>query len=165
MYIKITYVGTLDGINGIWCGTCPEEAEITEERQVLYPEAGFNLKRISTEEVMSSVWLQDGDNMENYIEVKEQVTEDELKLTRGDVFRGLLRAKGITRAEIRALIEIMPQETEEEIQKRELALIDFDESLYFYRRNPLIDQLGLRLGITAEKMTAFFQTNDYTKLM
>ena len=34
MEIKISYVGTLNGVSGIWCGFCPEGVEVTEERQV-----------------------------------------------------------------------------------------------------------------------------------
>lgn len=96
----------------------------------------------------------------------EQDTEySQLHLTRGDVFRGLLQAKGIKREQIRALIENMAETTEEEKLQKELALIDFDEALYFYRRNPLIDKVGVQLGITAYQMTRFFETNDYHELI
>lgn len=88
-----------------------------------------------------------------------------LKLTRGDVFRGLLQAKGITRAMLRATIEAMPETTQEEILIKEMALIDFDEALDFYRGNALIDTVGLQLGITKEQLDLFFETNDYTKLI
>ena len=167
MYIKITYVGTLDGKEGMWCGFLPEGVIVEEERPILYPEEGYSLRRISTLEVFSSVWLKDGDVKENYEEIPmEHDTEyDELKLTRGDVFRGILQAKGVTRAQLRAVIEAMPEETEEEKIKKELALIDFDEALYFYRRNPLIDKVGAQLGITNYQMTRFFETNDYHELI
>ena len=59
----------------------------------------------------------------------------------------------------------MPEDTEEEKVKKELALIDFDEALYFYRRNPLIDKVGQQLCITNYQMTRFFMTNDYHELM
>ena len=88
-----------------------------------------------------------------------------LKLTRGDVFRGLLQAKGITRTMLRATIEAMPEETQEEKLKKEMALIDFDEALDFYRGNALIDTVGTQLGITSSQLDAFFETNDYTKLI
>ena len=93
MYIKTTYVGTLDGTPGIWCGFCPEGAVITEERQVLYPEQNYSLRRIATLEVFSAVWLQDGDVQENYEEIPEEHDTEYkgLHLTRGDVFRGLLQ--------------------------------------------------------------------------
>ena len=85
-----------------------------------------------------------------------------LSLTRGDVFRGLLMAKGVTRAQLRAMIE-----TNEllSVVEKEMALIDFDEALNFYRGNALIDTVGLALGITSEQLDKFFETNDYTKLL
>ena len=85
-----------------------------------------------------------------------------LSLTRGDVFRGLLMAKQVTRAEIRAMIE--NNETLSTLE-REMALIDFDEALNFYRGNALIDTLGMTLGITSEQLDQFFMTNDYTVLL
>lgn len=167
MYIKTTYIGTLDGNKGMWCGFLPEGVVVEEERQVLYPEEGNSLRRIATQEVFSAVWLQNGDTQENYEEIPmEQDTEySQLHLTRGDVFRGLLQAKGIKREQIRALIEAMAETTEEERLAKELALIDFDESLHFYRALPIIDKLGQQLGITPDQMTRFFVTNDYHELM
>ena len=85
-----------------------------------------------------------------------------LSLTRGDVFRGLLMAKGVTRLMLRGMIETNEQLTE--VQK-EMALIDFDEALNFYRGNALIDTVGLALGIEAEQLDKFFETNDYNYLI
>ncbi len=85
-----------------------------------------------------------------------------LSLTRGDVFRGLLLAKGVTRLQLRGMIEGNAELTE--VQK-EMALIDFDEALNFYRGNALIDTVGLALGISAEQLDKFFETNDYTCLL
>ena len=93
-------------------------------------------------------------------EEKERIAK--LSLTRGDVFRGLLQAKGVTRAQIRAMIE--NNELLSMLQK-EMALIDFDEALNFYRGNALIDTLGLALGITSEQLDLFFETNDYKVLL
>lgn len=104
-------------------------------------------------------------------EIDEQKRQQEaeriatLHLTRGDVFRGLLLAKGITRTQIRAMIEAMPDVTPEQALAKETALIDFDESLNFYRGVALIDTLGTALGITSEQMTAFFETGDYHTLI
>lgn len=167
MYIKTTYIGTLNGETGMWCGFLPEDVVVEEERQVLYPEENYSLRRISTLEVLSSVWLQNGDVQENYEEIPMEHDTDynELHLTRGDVFRGILQAKCIKREQIRAIIEAMAETTEEEKLAKELALIDFDEALYFYRRNPLIDKLGSQLSITPNQMTAFFITNDYHELI
>lgn len=85
-----------------------------------------------------------------------------LSLTRGDVFRGLVQARGITRNQIKELIVNNPELSEVE---RELALIDFEEALNFYRGNVLINTLGLALGITQEQLDCFFKTNDYTCLL
>ena len=46
-----------------------------------------------------------------------------------------------------------------------MALIDFDEALNFFRGNPLIDTLGLALGILPDQLDKFFETNDYTHLL
>lgn len=96
---------------------------------------------------------------------KEAERIGNLYLTRGDVFRGLLMAKGVTRAQLRAMIEQMPDVTQEQKIAKEMALIDFDEALNFYRGVALIDTLGLALDITSQQMTRFFETNDYHELM
>lgn len=99
-------------------------------------------------------------------ETKEAQKEREriahLSLTRGDVFRGLLLARGVTRLMLRGMIETNEQLTE--VQK-EMALIDFDEALNFYRGNALIDTVGLALGIEPAQLDCFFETNDYTCLL
>ena len=104
-----------------------------------------------------------------YTKEEQQEQEAEriakLHLTRGDVFRALLMAKGVTRAQLRALIEQLPEETQEQAITKEMALIDFDEALEFYRGNALIDTVGVQLGITPEMMTRFFETNDYRELL
>lgn len=132
-----------------------------------FSDSNFYIKKEGTEEeyieafdVMTSKFT--------YIETDKQIPhedEDELKLTRGDVFRGILQAKHVTRTQLRAELEAMPEDTEEERLIKELALIDFDEALYFYRRNPLIDKVGAKLGITAYQMTKFFETNDWHELI
>lgn len=147
-----------------------------------YIGAKFNIEKYS----QAYAWLQEQNNP-NYsiIEVqdetgvrifelvditpsKEEQEEQEkeriamLSLTRGDVFRGLLMAKGVTRAQLRAMIE-----TNEllSVVEKEMALIDFDEALNFYRGNALIDTVGLALGISSEQLDKFFETNDYTTLL
>ena len=99
---------------------------------------------------------------EDEVEQQEKERTAMISLTRGDVFRGLLQAKQVTRAQIRQMIET--NETLTELQ-REMALIDFDEALNFFRGNPLIDTLGLSLGILPEQLDKFFETNDYTYLL
>ena len=99
---------------------------------------------------------------EEELEQEEKEKIAFLSLTRGDVFRGLLQAKQITRAQIRAMIE--NNETLSILEK-EMALIDFDEALNFYRGNALINVVGQALGITSEQLDKFFETNDYTVLL
>ena len=102
---------------------------------------------------------------EEEIEQKEKERIAQLHLTRGDVFRALLLAKGVTRAQLRAIIEQLPEETNEQSITKEMALIDFDEALDFYRGVNLIDTVGTILGITTEQMDRFFETNDYKELI
>ena len=99
------------------------------------------------------------------IAVKERERIANLSLTRGDVFRGLLLAKQVTRADIRSLIELMPEDTPQQKMEKEYALIDFDESLNFYRGVALIDTLGAQLNITPAQMDRFFDTNDWHELV
>ncbi len=106
--------------------------------------------------------LVENPNYEQDITQKERERVAMFSLTRGDVFRGLLMAKGVTRAQLRAMIETNEQLTEVE---KEMALIDFDEALNFYRGNALIDTVGLALGISSEQLDKFFETNDYTTLL
>jgi len=87
-----------------------------------------------------------------------------LSLTRGDVFRALLKAKGITRAMLKSNLELMSENTPEEKLAKEMALIDFEEALEFYRGNALIDTIGNQFGITSKQLDEFFETNDYAKL-
>lgn len=131
-----------------------------EERLNFICEHQYNTEIVETETELQ-VWV----NSKEELYEQEQQRIAMLKLTRGDVFRGLLQAKGITRAMLRATIESMPEETQEQALIKEMALIDFDEALDFYRGNALIDTVGLQLGITKEQLDQFFMTNDYTKLI
>lgn len=94
------------------------------------------------------------------INAKEQERIAKLHLTRGDVFRALLQAKGVTRDMLRAEILKMPESVQ-----REIALIDFDEALDFYRGNSLIDTIGATLDIDKDQLDRFFQSNDYHDLI
>lgn len=104
-------------------------------------------------------------NYEEEKEEEERIRIANLHMTRGDVFRGLLLAKGVTRADMRGLIESMPEETPEQRIAKEYALIDFDEALEFYRGVALIDTVGAQLGITPEQMDRFFDTKDWHELL
>lgn len=141
-----------------------EQSKETLEKGLKFMPQYQNLEILETEKEIV--------NFEGKLYFKEEIQEEldkeererigNLKLTRGDVFRALYLAKQVTRDDIRALIQ--NNELISEAQ-RELALIDFDEALNFYRGNTLIDTLGLALGITSEQLDEFFETNDYTILL
>lgn len=134
---------------------------------------GLRIEETETALYALEAWedIQEGivvDNTEEYnkeLEQKEKERIGHLSLTRGDVFRGLLLAKGITKSQIKEMILTMPADTPEEIIAREMALIDFEDALNFYRGNVLIDTLGLQLGITPEQMNKFFETGNYVDLL
>ncbi len=123
---------------------------------------------------MTQMDVQQSDIDENwYLTVKcpmktdEQKAQEEaqriamLSLTRGDVFRAVVKSKGVTKAEIKTLIEAMPTTTDEEKLAKELALIDFEDSLNFYRGNPLIDTIGAALGYTKEELDYLFEHGEF----
>ena len=80
-----------------------------------------------------------------------------LSMTRGDVFEALILAKGLGKAQIRAMIE----QAELDTVTKALYLNRFDEALEFYRGYPIFDMLGQALGITSEMLDKFFETRDY----
>lgn len=132
-----------------------------------YKSIGFTEQEVEQSDVDGNWYLKGYAPMKTEEEKAQEEAEriGMLKLTRGDVFRALLLAKGITREQLRSQLEVMPASTQEETVKRELALIDFDEALDFYRGNPLIDTVGLALGLTKEQLDRFFETNDYKELI
>lgn len=69
MQIKTTYIGKLNGINGVWCNFKPQNLIVKEEYSILYPSANKKLKHKQTKEIFSSVILTNGDSKENYTEV------------------------------------------------------------------------------------------------
>ena len=105
----------------------------------------------------------DGEVIDNTEEYQQEQAQKEaeriamLNLTRGDVFRGLLLAKGITRAQIKSLIDATPATTQEEIIAKEMAYIDFEEATNYYRGNSLIDTIAGALGITSKQLDRFFE--------
>lgn len=132
-----------------------------------YKSIGFTEQEVEQSDVDGNWYLKGYAPMKTDEEKAQEEAERiaMLKLTRGDVFRALLLAKGITREQLRSQLEVMPASTQEETIKKELALIDFDEALDFYRGNPLIDTVGLALGLTKEQLDRFFETNDYKELI
>ena len=144
----------------------PNEMMFQEEVEIDVPEYDENGEVIGThKETVTLNYPIINPNYEEEQKQKEKEKIAHLKLTRGDVFRGLLQAKSITRLQIKEMIEKMPSETTEENFKKEMALIDFEEALDFYRGNQLIDTLGLQLGITETQLNNFFKYNDYQCLI
>jgi hypothetical protein len=144
----------------------PNEIMFSEEVEIDVPEYDEQGEVIGTRK--ETVTLNYPILNPNYEEEQAQKEKERiamLKLTRGDVFRGLLQAKGVTRSYIRDMINQLPDETTEEKFIKEMALIDFDEALDFYRGNQLINTIGLQLGITSEQLDKFFRTNDYKELL
>ena len=96
-----------------------------------------------------------------YTEEEKQEQERErlnnLSMTRGDVFEALILAKGLGKAQIRAMIENAELDT----VTKALYLNRFDEALEFYRGYPIFDMLGQALGVTGEMLDKFFETRDY----
>ena len=96
-----------------------------------------------------------------YTEEEKQTQErkrlDNLSMTRGDVFEALILARGLTKPQIRAMIE----NAELDDITKALYLNRFDEALDFYRGFPVFDMLGQVLGVTPKQLDDFFETKDY----
>ena len=90
-------------------------------------------------------------------EREERERLNNLSMTRGDVFEALILAKGLTKPQIRAMIE----QAELDTVTKALYLNRFDEALEFYRGYPIFDMLGQALGVTSEMLDKFFETRDY----
>ena len=88
---------------------------------------------------------------------KERKRLDNLSMTRGDVFEALILARGLTKPQIRAMIE----NAELDAMTKALYLNRFDEALDFYRGFPVFDMLGQVLGVTPKQLDDFFETKDY----
>ena len=96
-----------------------------------------------------------------YTEEEKQEQErkrlDNLSMTRGDVFEALILARGLTKPQIRAMIE----QAELDTITKALYLNRFDEALDFYRGFPIFDMLGKELDVTPKQLDDFFETKDY----
>lgn len=93
-------------------------------------------------------------------ELEERERLNGLMMTRGDVFEALILAKGLSKLQIRALIE----QAEIGDTEKLLYLNRFDEALNFYRGYPIFDLLGEVVGITSEMWDSFFESKDYRYL-
>jgi len=71
MILKTTYIGTLNGVHGVWCGFKPDGAIITKEIPILYPDPEHKLRKKGDEELLDFVILKEDDTEDNYEEVEE----------------------------------------------------------------------------------------------
>ena len=92
---------------------------------------------------------------------KERERLDKLSMTRGDVFEALILARGLTKPQIRAMIE----QAELDTITKALYLNRFDEALDFYRGFPVFDMLGKKLGVTPKQLDMFFTDKNYKHLL
>ena len=118
---------------------------------------GLEIKEVEEGYVIYDFELMTVEEMEAEQAKKERERLNKLSMTRGDVFEALILAKGLTKPQIRAMIE----QAELDTVTKALYLNRFDEALEFYRGYPIFDMLGQALGITGEMLDKFFDTKDY----
>lgn len=86
---------------------------------------------------------------EEELQTKERERIQKLKLTKREVFLALYKLKGITPDEIKSKITDIE------------ALIEFEYANEYYRGNPLIDEVGLQLGLTSEQLDYLFENKTF----
>ena len=73
MIIRHAYEGTLNGVKGVWGDTHPEDVVV--EKVIMFltaDDVDHELKNKETEEVRSSVIIQDESEMDNWEEVERE---------------------------------------------------------------------------------------------
>lgn len=118
---------------------------------------GLEIKKVEEGYVICDFELMTVEEKEAKETQKERERLDKLSMTRGDVFEALILARGLTKPQIRAMIENAKLD---DITKA-LYLNRFDEALDFYRGFPVFDMLGQVLGVTPKQLDDFFETKDY----
>ena len=118
---------------------------------------GLEIKEVEEGYVIYNFELMTVEEMEEKQAKKERERLDKLSMTRGDVFEALILAKGLTKPQIRAMIE----QAELDTVTKALYLNRFDEALEFYRGYPIFNMLGQALGVTSEMLDKFFETRNY----
>lgn len=131
------------------------EKPYTEEQRIQFI-VNFNHKLgYAIEETETHLNAMGYTEEEKQVQRREQISQ--LSMTRGDVFEALILARGLTKPQIRAMIE----NAELDDITKALYLNRFDEALDFYRGFPVFDMLGKKLGITPKQLDDFFETKDY----
>ena len=103
-------------------------------------------------------------------QAKEQERIAMLSLTSADVERGIYKAKDMDFDDIIEMVKSLnattPEEGTEGYPKIDIKALKIElKANNFYRSNPYVDAVGSLLGFTKEQLDAFFETNDYTKLL
>ena len=75
MQTKITYRGTLNGIQGVWCGFKPKGVKVEEKITVYRPDEGKIFKK--GDEEFDCVILQEDESIEDYQEVEIELKAEE----------------------------------------------------------------------------------------
>lgn len=145
-------------LNG--AGQCPvinEEVENIEVSENVYNAYCAEPKKF----VYQDGEIVENPNYEEEQKQKERERLNNLSMTRGDMFEALILAKGLTKSQIRTMIE----NAELDDITKALYLNRFDEALTFYRGYPIFDMLGTQLNITSDMLDKFFETKDYHDLI
>lgn len=124
-----------------------------------YKSIGMVELDVEQSDVDGNWYLADKCPMKSEEETKQAERQrlDGLKMTRGDVFEALILAKGLTKLQLRSMIE----QAELDTVTKALYLNRFDEALEFYRGYPIFDMLGEALDITPRMLDRFFDEKDY----
>ena len=118
---------------------------------------GLEIKEVEKGYTIYDFELITVEEMEEKQKQKERERLDKLSMTRGDVFEALILAKGLTKLQLRSMIE----QAELDDMTKALYLNRFDEALDFYRGFPVFNMLGKKLDVTSEQLDNFFETKDY----
>ena len=122
---------------------------------------GLEIKEVEEGYVIYDFELMTVEEKEAKQAQKERERLDKLSMTRGDVFEALILARGLTKPQIRAMIE----QAELDAMTKALYLNRFDEALDFYRGFPVFDMLGQVLGVTPKQLDMFFTDKNYKHLL
>lgn len=68
-----SYIGTLNGVNGVWCDRCPEGVEVTQEITFYTPDEGKVFTKDG--ELFENVVIKDDVKIEDYAEIVRPVEE------------------------------------------------------------------------------------------
>ena len=175
MQITITYKGTLNGVQGVWCGYYPKGAEIEEEITVYRADEGKVL--VKDEEMETAVILKDGENIDEWEEIDEPEEEedidyeqqerlrlDALHLTPSDVERALLKAKNWDFEDLKVFLK---EQGYSDLQIKAIG-IELRANIFFRgatmgeepNKIRIVDSIGALLGYSSEDMDYLFEHKE-----